>query len=300
MRHEFTRRTIGWALAIASTAACGADGDTRPFTVVGPTAPVLSGRLTVTNGWTGAPVPQARVTLGAETLVTDDAGQFVMDTSAPCQRTTIVAPGYLDRRLNCLPPATTSQRTVVTLWPVADEAERSALQVFAFRGSGQTLVQPYHLEVEIHQDMVNRDAVVAAWQRAGNTVATKTAGTATLRLEPLREDGALVTPWSSPANCAADTPILRWLVGVAGFCPGASIGYFAHHLHVAPSLIDDESVALRALLFELGLRPHPLPGLMNITQPANVLSEFETRTLHMMSLRARRYPQWVSWPDTEF
>ncbi len=69
---------------------------------------------------------------------------------------------------------------------------------------------------------------------------------------------------------------------------------------MAPSLIADESVALRALLFELGLRPHPLPGLMNISQPANTLSEFETRTLHMMSLRVRRYPQWVSWPDVEF
>ncbi|MBL8138775.1 MAG: carboxypeptidase regulatory-like domain-containing protein [Acidobacteria bacterium] len=300
MRHESALWSVGLALALAGTAACGADGDTRPFTVVGPTASVPSGRLTVTNGWTGAPVPQARVTLGAETVLTDAAGQFVVDTSAPCQRTTVVASGYLDRRMNCLPPATRQGPAAVTLWPVADEAERAALQTFAFRGSGQTLVQPFLLEVEIHQDTVDRDAVVAAWQRAGNTVATKTAGTATLRLEPLREDGVLVTPWSSPANCAADTPILGWLVGVAGFCPGASIGYFAHHLHVAPSLIDDESVALRALLFELGLRPHPLPGLMNIAQPADTLSDFETRTLHMMSLRVRRYPQWVAWPDVEY
>lgn len=287
-------------LTIAGTAACGADGDTRPFTLVGPTAPVPSGRLTVTNGWTAAPVPQALVTIGAETLITDVAGQFAVDPSAPCQRTTIVAPGYLDRRLNCLPPATSSQQTAVTLWPVADEVERSAVQAFVFRGSGQTLVQPFLLEVELHHALANRDAVVAAWRRAGDTVAAKTAGRATLRLEPLREDGALVTPWSSPAECAAGAPMLEWLVGFAGFCPGATIGYFAHQLHVEPSLIADDSVALRALLFELGLRPHPLPGLMNISQPANTLSEFETRTLHMMSLRVRRYPQWVAWPDVEY
>lgn len=300
MRHESAWWSLGWALVLAGTAACGAEEDARPFTVVGPTAPVLSGRLTVTNGWTGAPVPEARVTVGAETVVTDAAGQFVVDTTAPCQRTTIVASGFLDRRMNCLPPATQIQRTVVTLWPVTDEAERSALQTFAFRGSGQTLVQPYLLEVEIHEALVNRDAVVAAWRRAGDTLARETAGTATLVLAPMREDGALVTPWSSPADCVADTPMLAWLVGVAGFCPGARIGYFAHHLHIAPSLIDDESVALRALLVELGLRPHPLPGVMNITQPAPVLSEFERRTLHMLSLRVRRYPQGVNWPDTEF
>lgn len=309
MRHPSVVRAAGLVLVVAGTLACDSPRDSPPFAVIGPTpAPASVGptpapgfrQLIVTNGWTGAPVPQARVTLGAETRITDAAGQFAVDTSAACQRTTIVASGYLDRRMNCLPPATASQRTVVTLWPVADDAERSALQTFAFRGNGQTLVQPYLLEVELHQALVNRDAVVAAWQRAGDTLAMKTAGTATLVLAPMREDGALVTPWSSPADCAAGTPMLEWLVGVAGFCPGATIGYFAHHLHVEPSLIDDESVALRALLVELGLRPHPLPGVMNITHPARVLSEFETRTLHMMSLRVRRYPQWVAWPDVEY
>jgi hypothetical protein len=300
MRPTFVVRATGLIAVVMGTMACGSPGDTGPFTITGPTPPAVSGRLTVTDGWTGAPVPQARVTLGAETLVTDAAGQFEVAPSAPCQRTTIVASGYLDRRMNCLPAETASPRTVLTLWPVADEAERSALQMFAFRGSGQTLVQPYVLEVDIHQALVNRDAVVTAWQRASDTLAQKTAGTATVLLAPMREDGALVTPWSSPADCVTDTPILEWLVGVAGFCPGARIGYFAHHLHVEPSLVGDESVALRALLSELGLRPHPLPGLMNISHPATALSEFEIRTLHMMSLRVRRYPQWVAWPDVEY
>lgn len=271
----------------------------RPFTVVGPTAPVLSGRLTVTDGWTGAPVPQARVTVGVEAVFTDAAGQFTVDTTAPCQRTTIVASGYLDRRLNCLPSAGPAQRTAVTLWPVKDDAERSALQVFAFRGRGETLVQPYDLILEMQPDSNAADAITAAWQRAGATLDAASAGAARVHFQSLVDDGAIVSPWASPADCASAIP-LAWSIDVSGFCLGRAVGYFAHMLFVSPARIGDERVALRAMLYELGLRPHTLPGLMNATQPADTLSDFERRTLHMLSLRVRRYPLGVAWPDTEF
>lgn len=41
-------------------------------------------------------------------------------------------------------------------------------------------------------------------------------------------------------------------------------------------------------------------GWTNAPVPADTLSEFERRTLHMLRLRARPYPGGVSWPDTEF
>ena len=289
----------------------------RPFTVVGPTAPVLSGRLTVTDGWTGAPVPQARVTMGVEAVFTDAAGQFTVDTTAPCQRTTIVASGYLDRRLNCLPSAGPTQRTAVTLWPVKDDAERSALQVFAFRGRGEILVQPYALILEMQPDSNAAEAITAAWQGAGATLDAASAGAARVHFQSLVDDGAIVSPWSSPADCASAIPA-AWPTDVSGFCLGRPVGYFAHMLLVAAHravIVDsppgagkstlaarmaDERVALRAMLYELGLRPHTLPGLMNATQPADTLSDFERRTLHMLSLRVRRYPLGVAWPDTEF
>ena len=179
----------------------------------------------------------------------------------------------------------------MTLWPVADEAERSALQVFAFGGRGETLVQPYGLILDIQPDPADVETVTAAWQRAGSRLAAATVGAAEARFQPLVDDGAIVSPWSSPADCASAVSPLEWPTDVSGFCPGKRVGYFAHMLLVAPSRIDDERVALRAMLYELGLRPHALPGLMNATQPADTLSDFERRTLHMMSQRVRRYPQ---------
>ncbi len=82
------------------------------------------------------------------------------------------------------------------------------------------------------------------------------------------------------------------ILGITG-APGAGKSTLAARMA-------DERVALRAMLYELGLRPHTLPGLMNATQPADTLSDFERRTLHMLSLRVRRYPLGVAWPDTEF
>ena len=299
MRHKNALCSFGWTLVLAGTVACGADGDLRPLPGTGPTPTPSSLRLVVTDGWNGAPVPQARVTQGAQTVMTDAAGRVEVDAS-PCVRTTVVASGFLERSLRCLPAAASHGSAEVTLWPVANDAERTALQTFAFRGRGETLVQPYELILEISPDLTNVDTVSAAWQRAGQTLAEATRRAAGVRLEPLQEDGAIVSPWSSQADCAASIYVFEWQPEVAGFCPGKGIGYFAHVLHAAPSRIDDDRVALRAMLYELGLRPHALQGLMHATQPADTLSDFERRTLHMMSLRTRRYPHGVSWPDTEF
>jgi hypothetical protein len=68
------------------------------------------------------------------------------------------------------------------------------------------------------------------------------------------------------------------------------------NIAVAPSLVDRPDVALRALLYAFSLRPHQLPGLMNVARPATELSLFEKKTLHMMSLR---WPAPVRWPDME-
>lgn len=294
-------RSIGLTLVLAGTVACTTDGDTRRLTVTGPTpTPTPASRsLVVTDGWSGAPL-QAQVTLGAGTQMTDPAGRFDVDASASCLPAKVVAPGYLERSLRCLPGTASLPPAEVTLWPVASEAERAALQIFAFRGRGETLVQSSELILEIQRDLGNVDTVSAAWRRAGAIVAAATRGTTDLRIEPLQEDGALVAPWSSPADCATSPFAFEWLPDVAGFCPGKTIGYFAHVLHVAPSRLDDDRVALRAMLYEMGLRPHALPGVMQATQPSDTLSDFERRTLHMLSLRARRYPHGVSWPDTEF
>jgi len=309
MSPEYSFRSVGLALAVAGTIACGSGGDTRaPLTVTGPTpaavspTPSPSGppiRLTVTDGWTNAPVPQARVTVGADTMVTDATGQFDVATPAPCLPAAIVATGYLERRVLCLGATEPQGRAAVTLtlWPVTSDAERAALQAFAFRFG--RLLRPYELAAEVSPEVVNRGDVAAAWQRAGEAVAAMTGRTFTLRLADVyREgEGAIVAPWSDPASC--NHGWFQWQFTAAGFCWENTAEYFVHLVRVAPQLMQNDAVVLRALLYEFGLRPHRLPGLMNELQPANALSDFEVRTLHMIGLRARPFPRGVAWPDTE-
>ncbi len=301
MRHPSVVRAAGVALVVAGTLACDSPGATRPFTVIGPTpAPASVGptpapgsrQLTVTDGWTGAPVPQARVTIGARTLTTDAAGRFEVPMSTPCLPATIVATGYLERRVLDVCRVTPA----LALWQVTNDAERAALQAFAFRFG--RLVGPRQADVEVSLDVVNRDAVMTSWRNAGDALAAMTGGKATLRLTNVQDEGAIVAPWSDATDC--NHSWFDWRFSAAGFCWGNAAEYFVYVLRVAPPLIASDYVALRALLYEQGLRPHRLPGLMNESQPADTLSDFEVRTLHMIGLRAKPHPGGVSWPDTEF
>jgi len=295
MSPEYSFRSVGLALAVAGTIACGSGGDTRaPLTITGPSSGEAI-RITVTNGVTNAPVTQARVTVGADTMVTDATGQLDVATASPCLPATIDADGYLERRVLCLGATEPQGRAAVTLWPVASDAERAALQAFAFRGG--MLVRAYDVQVELSRDLVNSDAVMVTWQRAGQALATTTEEKARIRFVLSGDDGVRVAPWSGSADCS-DTSF-EWHFSVAGFCYGQFIGLFQRSLHLAPSLMENDGVALRALLYELGLRPHQLPGLLNETQPAAAMSDFEARTLRMIGLRSRPFPRGVAWPDTE-
>lgn len=301
MRHTRTLGWVGWALALVGTVACGPEGARAPSAPLAPTSPTVtptpaptgpSSRFTVTDGWTNAPVPQARVTIGDRTVTTDAAGRFEAPTSTPCAPATIVATGYLERQVLTLCRFVPD----ISLWPVTNEAERTALQTFAFR-SGQ-LVRLWQVDASISLDVVNRDAVTTSWRNAGDALAALTDGKAMLRLGNVQGEGAIVAPWSDAADC--NHSWFDWRFSTAGFCWGNTAEYFVYMLRVAPSLMASDHVALRALLYDQGLRPHRLPGLLNETQPADTLSEFERRTLRMLTLRDRPWPGGVSWPDTEF
>ncbi len=308
MRRKLPARALALALAIASTIACGSGGDTRAtLAPLGPTPPAGTPapgppaappagppvRITVTDGWTNAPVPGAVLTFGSNTRVADAAGRFEELTPVPCVPATFVATGYLERRVFSLCSSTPD----LSLWPVTNDAERAALQAFAFRFGGR-LVRPRQLDVDVSLDVVNRDAVMTSWRHAGEALAAMTGGKVTLRLANLQDEGAIVAPWSDAADC--NHSWFDWRFSAAGFCWGKTVEYFVYFLRVAPPLIASDDVALRALLYELGLRPHRLPGLMNETQPDTALSEFEIRTLRMIGRRAQPFTGGVFWPDTEF
>lgn len=315
-----TGTSAAWSFAVALTLAgaiaCGPGGDARrPLVILGPTpgaetpAPAPTPppgppiRITVTNGWTNAPVPHARVTMGTDTVVTDQAGQFDVPTPVPCVPATLVADGFLERRVTCLTVASLRGSAPVTLWPIESDEERLALKTLAFDSGA--LVRRGFQQLDIARHVDDRAAVIAAWQRADRQLREVTAGllatTVPTDVEAL-QDGIIVDLWSAPADCTHSGTVAWW--PVSGFCMGTYRGpaypYFIELVRVAPSQVTSEAVALRALLYNFGLRPHAMAGLLNATRPADTLSDFERRTLHMLRLRERPYPGGVSWPDTEF
>jgi hypothetical protein len=138
---------------------------------------------------------------------------------------------------------------------------------------------------------------VAAWTTASTRVRELTGGKwiVPIRTAPAYpdsgDDAFIVVP--ADANHGCTHSWFTW-TPVAGFCWGEGPGYFVIEVTVPPAAIASDAVALRALLYGSGLKPHRQPGLMNLTAPADQLSEFELKSLHMAGIRGE-----ISWPDVE-
>ena len=294
-------------LAIASTMACGPSGDAgTALVILGPTPqketpaptppPGPPVRATVTNGWTNVPVPRARVAMGSDTMVTDQAGQFELPTPVPCVPATVTADGFLERRVTCLAYAASQGAAPITLWPVESNEELAALRALAF-SNGQ-LVRRIGSGWDVDPTIPDRDQVLAVWQRAAARLSGATATHLSVEIPASSGASVLIRPWAEPNDCRG--PATRWFV-TAGFCESSPPTYeIDAFILVPPARMTDEAVALRAFLYFAGLRPHALPGLLNEALPADDLSAFERRTLHMLTLRDRPWPGGIAWPDTEF
>jgi hypothetical protein len=249
--------------------------------------------VTVTDGWTGAPVPGARVSVkGAEYLTAADGTIQVTIVAGNCLRVDITAAGFLQRR--------TCARTSVTLWPIADEAEMAATHDAAF----PFLDRMFNASLAINDEPVvfiggleSRADVTAAWTAAAGELASATNNKLHVRFAQKVDpggDGFLVSIALMPPLCRHSW--FTWQFSVAGFCWDPTPEYFVQNITVEPSMVDRPDVALRALLYSFSLRQHQRPGLLNVTRPGTELSSFEKKTLHMMSLR---WPATVMWPDLE-
>lgn len=241
--------------------------------------------------------------MGTDTVITDQAGQFEVVPPVPCVPATVTADGFLERRVTCLTVTTSRGTAPVTLWPVDSVEERAALKTLAF-DSGAVIRRGFR-QLDIARHVDDRAAVITAWQRADRQLREATAGllatTVPTDVEAL-QDGIIVDLWSAPADCTHSGTV-TWFA-VSGFCMGTYRGpaypYFIELVRVAPSQVTSDAVALRALLYNFGLRPHGMAGLLNATRPTDTMSAFERRTLHMLRLRDRPWPGGVAWPDTEF
>ena len=278
-----------------------------PFAPIGPTPnPRL---VLVVDGFSLAPVPSARVGLEGRTYTTDSQGRIELDAAVPCAATTVNAVGYLERRMTCLSSTTSGGTAPVTLWPAASPEERTALQQFAFRGQ-VNLVFPSVQAIGLSDEVPDRAATTAAWQRAAEALSGATRGRLMARVpvDVVAEgEGVVVAPWVNATQCSATTHYdetgpfrtFLWPLAVSGYCWQAAPNAFTSVLRVAAPQIARDTTALRALLAGAGFSPHALPGLMNRTNPDDALSDFERRTLHMVGLRAQSWPSRINWPDSE-
>jgi hypothetical protein len=256
-------------------------------------APPTRTALQVVDGWTGAAVAGVQVAVDGAPYATDVSGQA--ETPLPCQRATFTARGYLERSIVCRVDLLYQPQPVITLWPVADEAEREATRRAVFPDGRLSFGQPTDRGVDFDTALANIDVVRATWAHAGRRVSELTSGRVVPTFGPLRSDeGYIVAEAGDPPGCTHSW--FAWSFAVSGFCWDRTPDYFIYRLMVASTLLERDDVALRALLYGWGLQPHSLPGLMNETRPSSALSDFELKTIHMASLRGNAR---VGWPDIE-
>lgn len=308
MRLNIPLRALALAAATAGAIACGSESAAPGSVGLAPSPtpaqpPAAAGHyaVRVANGITNTPVAAATVRVAGETLAADALGRVELPTAAACMPATLIAVGFLDRRIACLPTGSATFTPTVTLWPVESEAERDALRAFAF--PGDQLVRRGTLQLEARSQPADQAATVAVWQRAARLLDAASAAhfTAVIPIDvESAQDGTIVMPWTQLSDCVGTRA--AWF-GVSGFCAGRYTGsaypYFISVVRVAPERLRDEAVALRVLLSEFRFGPHPGPGLMNERHPDDTLSDFERRTLQMIRLRDRPDPGSIGWPDTE-
>jgi hypothetical protein len=274
------------------TPAISAVPEHRPF-VPATSAPIIAAQtVAVTDGWTGAPVPGARISMNGTELVTTANGTVPVTIAAgQCQPMDIVATGFLHRR--------TCARPSVTLWPIANDAEAAATHEAAFLYPDRLIDQSQavnDIPVVLAANLASRPEVTSAWNTAAAELMSATGNKLSVRFaQTVPYDEGFVVSMAPPSPPCRHY-WFEWQFAIAGFCWEPTRDYFVQDITVDPSLVDHPDVALRALLYAFTLRPHQLPGLMNATRPATELSPFERKTLHMMGLR---WPTPVTWPDLE-
>jgi hypothetical protein len=272
---------ITWCVLLVLASGCG-DPPTSP----GPVVPVET-TFTVTNGWTREPVAGARVSANDTQALTDSRGQVRLVKGDPCVTVEVVANGFLERRACVM--------SEVTLWPVADEAEREATRIAAFSGSiryggGD---RPLLSLVMLSPELRTREDVVQTWVGAANEIRQLTLHQYSFQFVAETPDpGYIIAEASSPPVCGTGLGLV-WPFETSGFCAEEWVDYSNLRVNVAAGRITDGSVALRVLLGAV-ISSHPAPGLLNSGRPDQSLSEFERKTLHMIGLRKGVD---VQWPD---
>ena len=243
----------------------------------------------IIDGWSQLPVGGAAVTANGTQALSDEAGQVQLPVlSSGCVVIDVKATGFLDRRT-----CGSSTATQIALWPVANADEEEATRKMVFvndRIDGGFWTGP--TQIALGPELAARADVAHTWEVAADTIETLTGGRIRFQwVGSVPEDGLVIEAASTPPSCSVAPP---WPYEIGGFCVKYDPNvYFLDRLRVAPERLVDPATALRALLTEVGIKSHTLPGLMNAIRPEAGVSNFERKTLGMIGLRRRT----VTWPD---
>jgi hypothetical protein len=253
-------------------------------TPVAPTLPVYKQPFYIRSGADGSPVANATVLIDGEELYSAPNGEVVPDTYGSVDTGAamdVKAEGFLLRQTRL-----TADR-VVTLWPVANEAEADAVRELVYR-RGQpadqvlTPFSPYPFTVTLTGATVPQ---VAAWSKEAD-VFFRTIGQRYEVAQSFQYDpNELEVVFGGTPRC---TPSPSW-----GFCRVPSAPTYRIYEIQPDRALDPPTI--RRVLASFFLGPNPLPGLMSATKPLDELSAFEARTIRM--ILHRRLPN--RWPDAD-
>jgi hypothetical protein len=287
------------AAALVVVMGCGSGGTPPTPTAGSSPAPTGAGgsaetsvvrTVRIVSGADGTPVAGAAVAF--ENADSDDRSgpggevspsDYIYATYGilPGTAVDVDARGFLPRRTRI------ERDGVVTLWPVADDAEADAVRRMVY--GDQEVRQPFDLG-PILVSMLFEDP--GSWspevERAWQTEALAFGSRFGLRYE-----------WSTSFQYETNEVAVRF--ATAGGCvPGPASGfcrepspYWADFV-VRPERAGDPAT-IRRVLASVFLGPNPLPGLLSPAAPADELSPFEEQTIRMVLLR--RLPN--RWPDTD-
>ena len=290
------RAPICFALVLCAflSAACGEVKSRDQLTGPSPASPtaVPGGSLPdhrlpvqISSGADGSPVAGARVVINDDEYHSGPIGQVEFDPYSGAtvgDKVDVDAPGFLPRRTRL-----TSTR-LITLWPVADEAEAEAVREMVYRRGGtedQVLKPPYPASpfyVSLLSGVTPETETIwrATAEDFGAAFNMPYEVTTMFQYDP-NETGVFL---GGAPKCV---PIGGW-----GFCRVLDSPY--EDYQVQEDKAQDPATIRRVLAYRF-LGANPLPGLMSLRSPADQLSAFEVQTIRMILQR----PLPNQWPDTD-
>lgn len=258
-------------------------GDARgPAAPTAPALPVYRQPILITSGGDGSPVGGATVIINGDEHYSAANGEVIPDMYSGADTGAAIdvdVRGFLPRRTKL------STDRVITLWPVASDAEANAVREMIYR-RGEP-VDKVLTPIPSDPCLLTVTGSTAAIAEAWNTEADQFFRTFSL---PYKMTGSfqyevneLEVIVAGQARCA---PVPNW-----GFCRVPSV-YRIYE--VEPDRVLHRPT-IRRVLASFFLGPNPLPGLMNATKPLDELSAFETQTIRM--ILQRKSPN--RWPDSD-